>query len=80
MKLRGELRSNPTMREIQVIALVALGFESVGIAQRLGITLKTVETHRTNVYRRMNFKSVVDIAHWALAKGIVENKYQGGLL
>lgn len=60
-----------TDRERQVLQLVAEGHSSTGIAARLGISPRTVEAHRANVMRKMNFRHLVDVIVFAIARGIV---------
>jgi DNA-binding CsgD family transcriptional regulator len=76
-KLRGTTIGPPTKQEHRVIALLADGKSSKEIASILGISVTTVDTHRVNLYRRMGFPSIVDVVHWALAKGLIQNKYKG---
>ncbi len=42
-----------TPRELQVLRAVCAGYESKEVAQRLGIALRTVETHRANYRRKL---------------------------
>ena len=66
------------MQELRVLRLMAESKSRHEIAAKLGITWRTVDTHRTNLYRRMGFTSVVDVVHYALSQGLVPNKYSGG--
>jgi two-component system response regulator NreC len=76
-KLRGILPGMATTRESDVITLMALGYENRQIANVLEISMSTVDTHRTNIRRRMGFRSLVDVVHYALHRGLVKNKYAG---
>jgi DNA-binding NarL/FixJ family response regulator len=73
--VRGERPPNPTRQELRVITLMAVGKVSKEIATELGIAVSTVDTHRTNLYRKMRFGSLADIVHYALARGLVLNKF-----
>jgi DNA-binding NarL/FixJ family response regulator len=42
------------------------------MAARLGVSIKTVETHRANVMRTLGVDSVSDVVRFAIRNGIVE--------
>lgn len=75
LKLRGEPGGDPTPQEMEIISLKAGGKANKEIAEILGITRNTVETHITNIYRRMGWNSIVELVHWALNEGITANKF-----
>ncbi len=54
-----------TLRERQVLKLVAEGQRNRDIAQLLSISVKTVETHRLNMMRKLDAHNVADIVNWA---------------
>lgn len=58
-----------------MVTLMALGYSNQQIANIMEISIATVDTHRTNLRRRMGFSSLVDVVHYALARGLVKNKY-----
>jgi len=61
-----------TPREHEVIQLLAEGYRNKMIAQRLGITVKTVETHRTALMRKIGVKSIVDLVRYAIRNHLTE--------
>jgi DNA-binding NarL/FixJ family response regulator len=61
-----------TPREREVVLLVAEGSSSKAIASALGISVKTVETHRTNVMRKLRLRSVSELVRYAIRNGLVE--------
>jgi DNA-binding NarL/FixJ family response regulator len=61
-----------TPREREVVLLVAEGRSSKKIAAALGISVKTVETHRTNVMRKLRLRSVSELVRYAIRNGLVE--------
>jgi DNA-binding NarL/FixJ family response regulator len=61
-----------TPREREVVLLVAEGKSSKKIATALGISVKTVETHRTNVMRKLRLRSVGELVRYAIRNGLVE--------
>lgn len=61
-----------TPREREIVQLVAEGRTSKEIAHRLGVSDKTVETHRTNLMNKIDCHSVVDIVRYAIRNGLVQ--------
>jgi len=61
-----------TAREIQVLRLFATGLSTREVAQNLGISPKTVETHRIRIYEKLGCKSIVDLTRIAVRTGLVE--------
>lgn len=61
-----------TPRQIDVWALIAKGCLSTDIALILGISTKTVEKHRADLYRRLDLHNVADITRAAIAHGVIE--------
>lgn len=61
-----------TPRERQIIQLVAESRSSKEVAATLGISVKTVESHRTNIMRKLKLRSVSDLVRYAIRNGIVE--------
>jgi DNA-binding NarL/FixJ family response regulator len=59
-------------REREIVQLVAEGRRTRRIAGLLGISEKTVETHRTAILRKLHLKSVVDLVRFAIRNGIVQ--------
>lgn len=60
-------------REMQVLQLVADGFTSQQIAEKLGIALSTVEVHRRNIMRKLGVDSVAGLTRYAVRNGIVSD-------
>jgi DNA-binding NarL/FixJ family response regulator len=60
-----------TPREREVIQLVAEGKSNKEVASALGVTVKTVETHRANIMRKLNLGSVSDLVRYAVRNKIV---------
>lgn len=77
-RLRGTPPSELSARELEITRLIATGLGTKEVAVRLGLAIPTVETHRHNIYAKLRVGSVVLLAHWALARGIVVNRFQGG--
>jgi DNA-binding NarL/FixJ family response regulator len=61
-----------TDRERTIVQLVAEGHSSKEIAQLLGITRKTVETHRAAVMRKLSLSSLAALVRYAIRNKIAE--------
>jgi len=61
-----------TPREREVMQLLAEGHRNKQIAQDLGISVKTVETHRTTLMRKIGVKSIVDLVRYAVRNRFTE--------
>jgi two-component system response regulator NreC len=55
-----------TPREREVLRLIALGHTSVEIAQRLGLSPRTIETHRARIHRKLGLDTRAELVHYAL--------------
>jgi DNA-binding NarL/FixJ family response regulator len=62
--------SNPlTIREREILKLVAEGISNKGIADRLYISIRTVEHHRANIMRKLNIKNTANLIKYAVRMG-----------
>jgi len=61
-----------TAREREIVHLVADGKSNKEMAWLLGISVKTVETHRTHLMRKLGFSSVVQLVHYAVRNHMVD--------
>ena len=59
-------------REREIVQLLAEGKSNKEVARRLGITVKTAETHRNNIMRKMSFGSLADLVRYAVRNHIVD--------
>jgi two-component system, LuxR family, response regulator FixJ len=55
-----------TPRELEVLDLMVAGQKNKLIAERLGISTKTLDIHRANIMRKMQTKTVADLVRWRL--------------
>ncbi|MEJ0040081.1 MAG: response regulator transcription factor [Gammaproteobacteria bacterium] len=58
-------------REREIVQLLAEGKSNKEVARALGITVKTAETHRGNIMRKMEFASLSDLIRYAIRNNIV---------
>jgi DNA-binding NarL/FixJ family response regulator len=68
----GHEPSRLSPREREIVQLLAEGKTTKEVAVVLGISTKTAETHRANVMRRLDFRSVVELVRYAIRNGIIE--------
>ncbi len=62
-----------TEREREILKLVAEGFTNNQIAERLVISPKTVDTHRTHVMDKLNLHSRAELVKYAMRRGLLED-------
>ncbi|MAU12761.1 MAG: DNA-binding response regulator [Anaerolineaceae bacterium] len=60
-----------TDREQQVLTLIAEDETNQGIANDLGISVKTVERHRENIMSKLNLHSRIELVKYAIRKGLI---------
>jgi two-component system, NarL family, response regulator NreC len=61
-----------TPREQQVLQLIAEGKSTKGVATLLGITVKTAESHRTALMKKLNIHEIASLVLYAVRRGIVK--------
>jgi DNA-binding NarL/FixJ family response regulator len=61
-----------TTRQIQIVQLLAEGKCNKEVAAALNISVKTTETHRSNIMRKMEFGSLADLVRYAIRNKIVD--------
>jgi two-component system nitrate/nitrite response regulator NarL len=59
-----------TERELEVLALLAEGASNKGIAAKLGISVRTAETHRENLSHKLNILTVAGLTKYAISHGL----------
>lgn len=58
-------------REREVLQHIAEGLTNKDISRQLGVSVRTVETHREHVMRKLNIHSVAGLTRFAIAQGII---------
>jgi DNA-binding NarL/FixJ family response regulator len=67
-----DVSSSPlTAREREIVQLLAEGKSNKEVADVLSISVKTVETHRTNIMRKLRFHSISELVRYAIRNQIV---------
>jgi DNA-binding NarL/FixJ family response regulator len=68
----GQRTTHPlSNREKQILQLVAEGFSTREIAGRLGLSVRTVDNHRTNIMRKLNLHNVAALTRYAIQNELV---------
>lgn len=62
-------------REQQVFRLLAEGHTTIGIAEMLFVSPKTVEKHRANIMRKLSLDNMVALVKYAIRLGVVEPEF-----
>jgi DNA-binding NarL/FixJ family response regulator len=79
--LEGYLRTAPSepsaasllsSREQEIVQLLAEGKSNKDVARALGISVKTAETHRSNIMRKTGFTSLAELVRFAIRNKIIE--------
>ncbi len=60
-----------TSREVEVLQLLAEGKSTKQTASILGVSTKTIETHRKNIMKKLEIDNIVDLAKYAIREGII---------
>jgi DNA-binding NarL/FixJ family response regulator len=61
-----------TLRERDVVRLIALGHTNAEVAKRLSVSVRTVETHRHRIQRRLDLSGRAQLVRWALDNGLLD--------
>lgn len=62
-----------TKRELEILSLIAQELTSGQIANYLNISVPTVESHRRNMFKKLQVSSVVGLVIEALKQGLIKN-------
>jgi len=59
-------------RELEVLTLFAQGISNRNIAEKLFISVRTVETHKNNIMKKIGLKTTVDLVKFAIKNNIIQ--------
>ena len=59
-------------RELEILPLIAKGYGNKDIAEKLFVSVKTVEAHKTHIMTKLNLKSKPELVEYALKKKLLE--------
>jgi len=66
-----ELKNDLTFKEIEVIQFICKGYSNKQLAVGLNCSIKTVEGHKSKIYKKIGIRSQAEIYHFALANGLI---------
>jgi DNA-binding NarL/FixJ family response regulator len=61
-----------TPRQLEVLTLISEGLSTKEVARALNISIKTVETHRSQLMERLNIHEVAGLVRYAIKKGLLK--------
>ncbi|HXW57107.1 MAG TPA: response regulator transcription factor [Candidatus Cybelea sp.] len=67
-----DMKERLTPREREIVQLISQGRNSRDVATQLGISVKTAETHRANIMRKLQVHTVSELVRYALRNKIIE--------
>lgn len=72
----GEYSNDPfkvlSKRELEILPLIAKGYGNKDIAEKLFVSVKTVEAHKTRIMDKLNLKSKPELVEYALKKKLLD--------
>ncbi len=73
-KAAHELSQNEslTQREIEILKLSASGFTNKEIADKLFISVRTVDSHKNHIMSKLKLRNTAELVHYALKHNIIE--------
>ena len=63
-----------TQREQEILQLIWSGLKNKEIAQRLNISVKTVEAHRANMMKKVRVSNAAQLLNAAIQEGLIQIK------
>lgn len=70
-ELNKELLNQLTDRELEILKLIAEGFSNKEVGDKLFISHRTVDTHRTNIMKKIDVQNIAGLIRFALKNGLV---------
>ncbi len=61
-----------TSREREIVQLIAESYSNKEIAAKLGMSVRTADTHRTNIMKKLDLHDVAALTRWAIANKLVD--------
>jgi DNA-binding NarL/FixJ family response regulator len=71
-KSNKEIVENLTKREIEILQHIANGLTNKEIGEELFISYRTVDTHRTNLMKKLNLRNIAGLISFAIKNRIVD--------
>lgn len=60
-------------RELEVLRMIALGLTNAEIGERLYVSVRTIETHRSHIHEKLNVRNRAELVRRARAAGLLED-------
>jgi two-component system response regulator NreC len=60
-----------SVREVEVLRLIALGYTSVEVARKLCLSPRTIETHRAHIHSKLSLRTRAELVRYALRRGLL---------
>jgi two-component system response regulator NreC len=60
-------------RETEVLRLIALGHTTAGIARKLHVSVRTVDSHRSSIHRKLKLRTRAELVQFALARRLLSD-------
>lgn len=60
-----------SVREVEVLRLIVLGYTSVEVARKLGLSPRTIETHRAHIHSKLALRTRSELVRYALRRGLL---------
>lgn len=61
---------NLSMREIEMIKFIVKGLPNKEISEKLNVSVKTIEGHKTKIFKKLGTKSTAELISYAVSKGL----------
>jgi len=71
---RGGPGGELSVRECEVLRLIALGLINAEIAERLYVSVRTVESHRAHIHQKLNIRSRAELVRFARETGLLDDQ------
>ena len=70
-KIKHRSRESLTPREREVVGLVVLGLTNIEMAEQLVVSLRTIDTHLSNIRGKLGLRNKTEIAMWAINQAAI---------
>jgi DNA-binding NarL/FixJ family response regulator len=67
----GSTRSLLSSRELEVLQLLVEGMSTKQIASSLRLSIKTIESHRSRIMKKIDINNIADLTRYAIREGII---------
>ncbi|MEY4877270.1 MAG: hypothetical protein RL708_2420 [Bacteroidota bacterium] len=67
------MKDHLTLREIEIIRLIVEGYSNAEIAEKLIRSPRTIDTHRTNIMKKIDVHNIAGLIKYAMANGLMES-------